>query len=50
MQPDFEQVREDKKSTREFYLQCVETVTRTSYGRNVLDLVQECRQAASQVK
>lgn len=45
-----ERVTEEKKSSREFYLQCVETVTRNAYGRSTIDSMQECRQAAVQIR
>ena len=48
--PNSEVVQADRKSSREFYLQCVDTVTRNSYGRSTFDLLQECRQAAVQIK
>jgi len=48
--PRISETQVDRRATREFYLQCVGEVTRSSYGRGVLDLVQECRQAAVEIK
>jgi hypothetical protein len=50
MTTNAERVVEDRKSTREFYLTCVDTVTRNAYGKSTIDSMQECRQAAVQIK
>jgi hypothetical protein len=49
METNAERVVQHKKEDREFYLSCVETVTRSSYGRNAVDLMEECRRAATQL-
>lgn len=48
--PTFQEQEQSQKSTREFYLQCVQQVTQTTYGPRSFDMMEECRKAAQEIK